>query len=124
MSSTEKNVSQNHTHCCHCPQSANGVNISPKNILGQNCSHEQIHVQQYGNCKNNRNTFIGSCHLGSSGGCGAHSGGGGGGGSGGGGGGPNGGAGGVSGAYIWWKKIGRSFQSNKGGQNGCCGGND
>ncbi len=132
MSNTEKNNGQNHTHCCHCPQSANGVNISPENIWGQNFSHEQIHVQQCGNCGNT----IGSCHLWGSGGYGAHGGGGGGGGSGGGGGGgrgifgsgggggPNGGAGGVSGAYTWWKKVVRSSQSNEGGQNGCCGGNN
>ncbi len=149
MSHIEKNVDQNHKHCCHCFQAANDVNICPNNTLGHNCSNKQIHVQNCGNCGNNGNTGIGSYHLGGSGGCGAYGGGGGGGGSGGGGGGGifcggggggagifcgggggglNGGAGRrplvgvVDGANIWWKKVGRNFRSNNGGQNGCCGG--
>ncbi len=127
MSHIEKNVDQNHKHCCHCFQAANDVNICPNNILGHNCSHEQIHVHHCGNCGNNSNTGIGSCHLGGSGGCGAYDGGVGSGGSGGGGGGGGGifgggGGGGVNGAYILWKKVGRSCHSNNGGQNGCCGG--
>ncbi len=136
MSRIEKNVGQNHTDGCHCFQGAKDVNICPNNTFGHNCSNKQIHVQHCGNCGNNCNTGIGSYHLGGSGGCGAYGGGGGGGGRGGGGGGgggifcggPNGGAGRrplvgvVDGSNIWWKKVGRNFHSNNGGQNGCCGG--
>jgi hypothetical protein len=140
MSSNKKNGGQNHTHCCHCFQATNDVNVCPNNILGHNYSHEKIHTHHCGNCGNNSNTGIGSCHLGGSGSCGAYGGGGGGGGngggggggggifSGGGGGGPYGGAGGgplgggVNGAYTCWKKVGRNFHSDNGGQNGFCGG--